>query len=42
MASAVTEYAHYTKLTVWQLAAGTATWRLTQTINVPVQFGSSG
>jgi hypothetical protein len=33
---------HRTRLTVWQLAAGSATWRLTQAINVPVQFGSSG
>jgi hypothetical protein len=33
---------HRTRLTVWQLAAGSATWRSTQAINVPVQFGSSG
>jgi hypothetical protein len=33
---------HRTRLTVWQLAAGSATWRITQAINVPVQFGSSG
>jgi hypothetical protein len=33
---------HRTRLTVWQLAVGSATWRLTQAINVPVQFGSSG
>lgn len=33
---------HRTRLTVWQLGPGTATWRTTQTINVPVQFGSSG
>jgi hypothetical protein len=33
---------HRTKLTVWQLAAGSATWRATQVIKVPVQFGSSG
>ena len=33
---------HRTKLTVWQLAAGAATWHPAQTVNVPVQFGSSG
>jgi hypothetical protein len=33
---------HRTRLTVWQLAPGTAGWRTTQTMNVPVQFGSSG
>jgi hypothetical protein len=33
---------HRTRLTVWQLGPGTATWRTTQTMNVPVQFGSSG
>lgn len=33
---------HRTRLTVWQLAPGTAGWRNTQTMNVPVQFGSSG
>jgi hypothetical protein len=27
---------------VWQLGPGTAGWRPTQTMNVPVQFGSSG
>jgi hypothetical protein len=30
-----------TRLTVWQLAPGSAAWAKTQTINVPVQFGSS-
>jgi hypothetical protein len=34
--------AHRTRLTVWQLGSGTAGWRTTQTMNVPVQFGSSG
>ena len=33
---------HRTKLTVWQLGPGTAGWRATQTVNVPIQFGSSG
>ncbi|HEV3293320.1 MAG TPA: hypothetical protein VG123_30445 [Streptosporangiaceae bacterium] len=33
---------HGTRLTVWQLAAGSATWHTTQAINVPIQFGSSG
>lgn len=33
---------HRTRLTVWQLAAGSATWRATQVLNVPIQFGSSG
>jgi hypothetical protein len=33
---------HRTTLTVWQLGPGTAGWRTTQTMNVPVQFGSSG
>jgi hypothetical protein len=32
---------HRTRLTVWQLGPGT-TWQATQTMNVPVQFGSSG
>jgi hypothetical protein len=31
-----------TILTVWQLAPGSAAWARTQTIKVPVQFGSSG
>ena len=30
-----------TRLTVWQLAPGSAAWAKAQTINVPVQFGSS-
>jgi hypothetical protein len=33
---------HRTKLTIWRLAPGAAAWAATQTINVPVQFGSSG
>jgi len=33
---------HRATLTVWQLAPGTASWRSTQTISVPIQFGSSG
>ncbi len=32
---------HRTILTVWQLAPGSATWAKTQTVNVPIQFGSS-
>ncbi len=32
---------HRTILTVWHLAPGSATWAKTQTINVPIQFGSS-
>jgi hypothetical protein len=32
---------HRTKLTVWLLAAGSTTWRTTQTMIVPIQFGSS-
>ena len=31
-----------TRLTIWQLGPGSATWHTTQTINVPIQFGSSG
>jgi hypothetical protein len=33
---------HSTTLTVWQLDPGTAFWGKTQTISVPIQFGSSG
>ena len=33
---------HGTRLTVWQLAPGARAWATTQTINVPIQFGSSG
>lgn len=33
---------HSTKLAVWQLAPGGGAWTATQTINVPIQFGSSG
>jgi hypothetical protein len=32
---------HHTVLTVWRLAPGSAAWARTQTINVPIQFGSS-
>jgi hypothetical protein len=32
---------HRTTLTVWHLAPGSAAWHTTQTINVPIQFGSS-
>jgi hypothetical protein len=30
-----------TKMTVWQLVPGSAAWAKAQTINVPIQFGSS-
>jgi hypothetical protein len=33
---------HRTKLTIWQLAPGSPAWNATQTITVPIQFGSSG
>jgi hypothetical protein len=33
---------HRAKLAVWQLAPGAGSWAATQTINVPVEFGSSG
>ena len=33
---------HRTKLAVWRLAPGSGAWAATQTINVPVQFASSG
>jgi hypothetical protein len=33
---------HSTKLTIWQLVPGHTVWTATQTISVPVQFGSSG
>jgi hypothetical protein len=33
---------HGTKLTIWQLAPGHTAWTVTQTISVPIQFGSSG
>ncbi len=33
---------HRTRLAAWRLAPGGATWAATQTINVPVGFGSSG
>ncbi len=32
---------HRTTLTIWHLAPGSTTWHTTQTINVPIQFGSS-
>jgi hypothetical protein len=34
--------AHSTRLTVWQLASNARAWATTQTIDVPIQFGSSG
>jgi hypothetical protein len=33
---------HRTKLAIWRLAPGATAWATTQTINVPVGFGSSG
>jgi hypothetical protein len=33
---------HRITLTVWRLTPGSPTWRTSQTINVPVQYGSSG
>jgi hypothetical protein len=33
---------HHTTLAIWQLTPGSGTWAATQTINVPIQFGSSG
>ena len=33
---------HGTRLTIWQLAPGARAWATTQTITVPIQFGSSG
>ena len=30
-----------TKMTVWQLPPGSPAWAKAQTINIPVQFGSS-
>jgi len=33
---------HGSKLAIWRLAPGGSSWAATQTINVPVQFGSSG
>jgi hypothetical protein len=33
---------HHTTLTIWQLTPGSSAWAATQTINVPIQFGSSG
>ncbi len=33
---------HGARLTVWQLAPGGASWASVQTINVPIQYGSSG
>ena len=33
---------HGSSLVVWQLAPGGGRWAAAQTVNVPVQFGSSG
>jgi hypothetical protein len=33
---------HRTRLTIWRLGAGSVTWHATQTVHVPIQFGSSG
>lgn len=33
---------HRTRLTVWRLQRGGAAWAAAQTINVPIEFGSSG
>jgi hypothetical protein len=33
---------HGTRLTVWHLAPGATVWNMTQTVAVPIQFGSSG
>jgi hypothetical protein len=33
---------HSTRLAVWQLPRGGAAWAAAQTINVPIEFGSSG
>jgi hypothetical protein len=33
---------HRSTLTVWQASALSAAWRMTQTISVPIQYGSSG
>ena len=33
---------HGTKLAIWQLPLGGAAWAATQTISVPIVFGSSG
>lgn len=33
---------HRTRLAVWQLPRGGAAWAAAQTINVPIEFGSSG
>jgi len=33
---------HRTRLTVWRLPRGGAAWAAAQTINVPIEFGSSG
>jgi hypothetical protein len=33
---------HGTRLIVWNLAPGATVWNITQTITVPIQFGSSG
>jgi hypothetical protein len=33
---------HSAKLAIWRLAPGSTAWAAAQTINVPIQFGSSG
>ena len=33
---------HRSQLTVWQLSPGATTWRTSQAMNVPIQYGSSG
>jgi len=33
---------HRTRLAVWRLPRGGAAWAAAQTINVPIEFGSSG
>jgi hypothetical protein len=33
---------HRATLTIWQLASTTASWVREQTIDVPIQYGSSG
>jgi hypothetical protein len=33
---------HRAKLTVWHLAPAAGAWTITQTMNVPIQYGSSG
>jgi hypothetical protein len=33
---------HGTRLAVWQLTPDSAAWAVTQNINAPIEFGSSG